>query len=380
MKVVFLNATGQLGGAERMLVCLLKALRSEKPGWTLQVVAGDDGPLIPILAGLGFDVDVLSMPRRLVNMGEASSKNPVALFAAFAAAVGYRSRLRALLASRAPDVIHTLNFKMHLLAACALIPGAKLCWHIHDFVSNRFLTRELMRLLSGRPSYVVAISESVAHDMRSVSKMPQRVRTVLNAVDLDHFSPAGPIWPVRNELSVGFVATFARWKGHEVFLRAMASLPLSAHAYIAGGGVYKTAGSQVTIEELQKLTETLGMTGRVTFTGFLADTAPILRGLDVVVHASTEPEPFGLAVAEGMACGRAVVASMAGGVTELLSDGVNGLGHKPGDVRGLAESIERLLRDPELRKEYGLAARQAAEERLDPKRMARQFIEVYSGC
>jgi len=67
-------------------------------------------------------------------------------------------------------------------------------------------------------------------------------------------------------------------------------------------------------------------------------------------------------------------------VTELLSDGVNGLGHKPGDVRGLAESIERLLRDPELRKEYGLAARQAAEARLDPKRMARQFIEIYSDC
>jgi glycosyltransferase involved in cell wall biosynthesis len=380
MKVVFLNATGQLGGAERVLVCLLRAVRSERPDWTLQVVAGDDGPLIPLLAGLGFDVEVLSMPKRLVSMGEASTKSPVALIRAFAAAAVYRNRLRDLLANRRPDVIHTLNFKMHLLAACSMIPGAKLCWHIHDFVSNRFLTRKLMRLLSGRPSCVVAISESVARDLRSVSRLPGRIKTVLNAVDLDHFSPTGPTWPLRGEPSVGFIATFARWKGHEVFLRAVASLPFPFRAYVVGGGVYKTAGSQITSEELQELAERLELTGRVTFTGFLEDTAPLLRSLDVVVHASTEPEPFGLTVAEAMACGRAVVASLAGGVTEILEDTVNGLGHSPGDVQGLALAIERLLRDPELRKQYGMAARLTAEAKLDPRRMARQFVEIYQDC
>ena len=195
MKVVFLNATGQLGGAERVLVCLLKALRSEKPNWELQVVAGDDGPLIPLLADLGFKVEVLSMPQSLVNMGEASTRNPLALIGAFFGAFGYRNRLRKLLTRDRPDVVQTLNFKMHLLAACSTIPGGKLCWHVHDFVSNRFLTRKLMRLLSGRPACVVAISESVAQDVRSVSKIPSRVRTVLNAVDLDHFSPEGPTWP-----------------------------------------------------------------------------------------------------------------------------------------------------------------------------------------
>jgi glycosyltransferase involved in cell wall biosynthesis len=380
MKVVFLNATGQLGGAERMLIGLLKALRSEQPGWTLQVVTGDDGPLIPLLAGLGYDVDVLRMPPRLAQLGEASSKNPLAVIMAAAAAVRYRNQLRTLLDSRSPDVIHTMNFKMHLLAACSPIAGSKLCWHIHDFVSNRFLTRKLLRLLSDRPSCVVAISECVARDMVSISKLPERITTVLNAVDLDHFSPAGPTWPITSGPSVGFVATFARWKGHEVFLRAVASLPCPVHAYIAGGGIYRTGGSQITQEELQSRVEALGLAGRVTFTGFLEDTAPLLRSLDVVVHASTEPEPFGLTIAEAMACGRAVVASMAGGVTEILDDGVNGLGHSPGDVHGLAQAIERLLRDPELRRHYGSAARNTAEARLDPRRMARQFIEVYASC
>ena len=277
-------------------------------------------------------------------------------------------------------MIHTLNFKMHLMAAYSIVPGSKLCWHVHDFVSNRFLTRKLLRLLSDRPSCVVAISESVARDMRSVSKMPGRVKTVLNAVDLDHFSPEGPTWPASGELTVGFIATFARWKGHEVFLRAVSSLPFPFRVYVVGGGLYKTAGSQITSEELRRLTKDLGLTDRVTFTGFLEDTAPLLRSLDVVVHASTEAEPFGLTVAEAMACGRAVVASLAGGVTEILDDTVNGLGHSPGDAEGLARAIGRLLENAELRKEYGMAARRTAEARLDPTRMARQFVEIYQDC
>jgi glycosyltransferase involved in cell wall biosynthesis len=379
MKVVFLNATGQLGGAERVLVCLLRALRSEVPDWSLQVIVGDDGPLIPLLTGLGFAVELLQIPQRLINFGEASSRNPLALLCALVAGLRYRKQLRGALFKHSPDITHTINFKMHLLASCARVPGSALCWHIHDFVSNRKLTRMLLRLLSLRPDHIVAISESVARDMRAVSQAPERVRTVLNAVEIHHFTPAGPMWPVGSDLSIGFIATFAYWKGHEVFLRAVASLPFSVRAYIVGGPVYKTAGSQISIEEIQALVQSLGLDGRVIFTGFLEDTAPLLRSLDLLVHASTEPEPFGLTIAEGMSCGRAVVASLAGGVPEFLVPGENGLGHSPGDVAGLAHAMELLLSDPELRKRYGRAARETALSKLNPVRMAREFIEIYSG-
>jgi glycosyltransferase involved in cell wall biosynthesis len=380
MKVLFLNATGQLGGAERVLILLLKALRRAKPDWQLEVVAGDDGPLIGVLEGLGFDVQVLRMPARLINMGEASSRDPLALILTAAAAIRYRGLLRALILSRGPDIVHSLNFKMHLLAACSRVPGARLCWHLHDFVSNRTITKNLLQMLSDRPTWIVAISEAVARDMRSISKAPERIRTVLNAVDLKQFSPTGESVPPGTEPRVGLIATFARWKGHDVFLQAVASLPFPVRAFIAGGGLYKTPGSQITTEEIQARAESLGIAEQVTLTGFLDDTAPLLRSLDVVVHASTEPEPFGLTIAEGMACGRAVVASLAGGVAEILIDGVNGLGHSPGDAQGLSAAMERLLRDPDLRKQYGAAARATAEERLDPQRMAQEFIAIYASA
>ena len=156
-------------------------------------------------------------------------------------------------------------------------------------------------------------------------------------------------------------------------------LSFPVHAFVAGGSLYKTAGSQITLEEIRGRAEELGIAERVTFTGFLEDTAPLLRSLDVVVHASTEPEPFGLTIAEGMACGRAVVGSMAGGVTALLIDGVNGLGHAPGDVQGLAKAMERLLCDPQMREQYGLAARRTAEDLLKPERMAQEFVAIYEG-
>jgi glycosyltransferase involved in cell wall biosynthesis len=382
MKVLFLNATGQLGGAEQIMVCLLEELRKARPDWVLEILLGDKGPLFSRLNNLNFEVSVLEMPAALSRFGEASSKNPFALIPALAAAYEYSKELNAEIELRKPDVVHSINFKMHLLGAvaCWRIPEARLCWHIHDFIGSRFLTRTLMGWLSGRADAIVAISESVAADVLEAVEDPERVHTVLNAIDLDHFAPYGEIADLPAGPNVGLVATFAHWKGHEVFLRAVASLPSNVNAFVVGGELYRTAGSQVNLSDLRRLARTLKIGDRVNFTGFLADPAPLMRSLDVVVHASTEPEPFGLVIAEGMACGRAVVASMAGGAKEILNPGFNGLGHTPGDAAGLASAIKLLIEQPALRADLGKAARASAEKLFDPERMGRQMIEVYEGC
>jgi glycosyltransferase involved in cell wall biosynthesis len=319
----------------------------------------------------------LPLPESLAKFGEASSGNLFALAAGLTGALRYRGRLQRLIARSKPDIVHTINFKMHLLAACARVPGAKLCWHVHDFIGNRSLTKKLLRFLSPRADAVVAISESVARDARANLKAPERVYTVLNAIDLKHFSPGGTVEQLPEGASVGLIATFARWKGHDVFLRAVAALSCRVNAYVVGGTLYRTPGSQASLDQLRMRAEALGIADRVTFTGFVEDSAPTMRALDIVVHASTEPEPFGLVIAEAMACGRAVVASMAGGAAEILQPGVNGLGHAPGDADGLAQAIELLIGQPELRRQYGDAARRSAEALFDPARMAREMIDVY---
>jgi glycosyltransferase involved in cell wall biosynthesis len=110
---------------------------------------------------------------------------------------------------------------------------------------------------------------------------------------------------------------------------------------------------------------------------FQLDVAPVYRALDVVVHASTKPEPFGLSVLEAMACGRAVVVSDAGGVRELVPGADHALTDPPGDVPALADRMASLLADPVRCEHLGANARRMAASRFDRSRMARRLADVY---
>ena len=187
----------------------------------------------------------------------------------------------------------------------------------------------MARLLrwSARPGVrAVAVSHSVAADAARVLGPRVPVETIYNAVDLDRFAPgpgdgawldglAGLPPAPAGTVRVGLVATYARWKGHDVFLDAVARLDpgLPARFYVVGGPIYRSAGSQYSPEELRAKAEALGVAGRVGFAGHQADPEAVYRALDVVVHASTRPEPFGRVIVEAMACGRAVVVLRGGG-------------------------------------------------------------------
>jgi glycosyltransferase involved in cell wall biosynthesis len=82
-------------------------------------------------------------------------------------------------------------------------------------------------------------------------------------------------------------------------------------------------------------------------------------------------------IAEAMACGRAVIASDAGGAREVMTPGVDALGHAPGSAGALAARIVELVRDPEARIRLGRAARQTAERRFDRVRLAVDLLPVY---
>jgi glycosyltransferase involved in cell wall biosynthesis len=102
-----------------------------------------------------------------------------------------------------------------------------------------------------------------------------------------------------------------------------------------------------------------------------------MRSLDVVVHASSEPEPFGLVIAEAMACGRAVITTASGGASELIEAGRDALVAPSGDAPALAAAIDRLAGDRVLRETMGSLARGAALTRFAPDRMAMELARVF---
>jgi glycosyltransferase involved in cell wall biosynthesis len=390
MKILYLSACSQPGGAERALLDMLASIRAAKSEVSLHVVATEDGPLISECRALGAQATVVQLPKSVARLGEAASERSLLkLFAAAPSIIAHLLRLRRVIRSFAPDVIHTNGFKVHVLGVFAKPRGAALVWHLHDFVSSRPVMAKLLRQLSRFCDLAVANSGAVAADLRSVCGERLEVRTIHNAVDLERFSTtsrtidlddlAGMRPSVPDTIRVGLIATLARWKGHETFLRAISLLPrhLAVHGYIIGDAIYQTDGSQRSLGELRALAGKLGVGDRVGFTGFIDDTASAMRALDIIVHASTEREPFGLVIAEAAACGNSIIASQNAGATELMHDGIDFVCHDAGDPLSLAVQITHLAADPKLRKRLGASARATAGRVFDRARLATELLPLY---
>lgn len=395
MRIVFLNPSGELGGAEIALLELLAAVRTARPSWTLDLIASAEGPLIDRAQPLGVAAKALPFPRELARLGEWGRRGAIARRLHLAAGVcraalptlHYCARLRRELQSLQPEILHTNGLKMHLLGARARPRGAALLWHLHDYPRARPFTAKLLRAHAQHCEAILANSNSVAAQARALFGRATTLHTLYNAIDLERFRPDGDLLDLDaisglpaaapGTVKVGLVGTFARWKGHQVFLKALTQLSASApvRGYIIGAPIYETEGSQYSLEDLRNLAVSLGLARSVGFTGRTDDVPGAIRALDIVVHASTEREPFGLVIAEAMACGRPVVVSRAGGAAEIATEGA--VFHAPGNAVDLASTLSALINDPARRAALGAAGRKAAERQFSRQRLADTLIPIY---
>lgn len=401
MRWLFLSPVGVVGGAERTLLDLLDCLRRTPEAPWLGLIAGAEGPLTEQARALGVETLALPLPAGLAALGDSQLRGAgvesflrfgASLARATPAAARHLRTLQRALRDFRPTLVHSNGLKTHLLGAlCA--PGAPVVWHLHDFLGERPLVRRVLRVAAVRAAAAIANSAAVAEDARRVlGRVP--VYPVHNGVDTERFSP-GPAEGARldalaglppapeDAVRLGLVATYARWKGQEVFLQAAARLRARSPAravrfYVVGSPVYRTPGSQFSEAELRASAHALGLEGHVGFIPFQSEPAPIYRALDGVVHASTRPEPFGMTIVEAMSCARAVVVSAAGGAAELVRSGQDALTFSPGDVEGLAGAMARLAGEPELRARLGEEARRSVLARFTRERYAAQVRDVYT--
>ena len=153
---------------------------------------------------------------------------------------------------------------------------------------------------------------------------------------------------------------------------------------MAGGiddGVPATAHKGVEIavavaDEMVALTHELGIADRVDWLGFVDDVPDQLSRLDILVHASITPEPFGQVVIEGFAAGTVVVAADGGGPREIVRPETDGLLCPAGDVDAYAAALSRLRSDPALRQRLTSAARERVCE-FSPETVSGLVMGVY---
>ncbi|MDP2727683.1 MAG: glycosyltransferase family 4 protein [Dehalococcoidia bacterium] len=183
----------------------------------------------------------------------------------------------------------------------------------------------------------------------------------------------------KDHVVVGNMGRLVEWKGQHVFLEAL--------SYVAGdiprlralvAGDSDPPGKSPYVEGLRGIVRDLGLEGRVIFTGFVTDVPRFMAALDVFVHSSIRPEPFGLTILEGMASGLPVVATAAGGPLDLLQEGETGRLVPLGDPHAMAEALRQILSDREKAARMGEAARNRVAQCFTIEKFVEDMERAYS--
>ena len=289
-----------------------------------------------------------------------------------------RSFRRALRRIR-PDLLVTYNWGA---TEWALANALKLVRHVHiedgfgpEEQAGQIARRVWLRRLFLRRATVMVPSRTLWRIATEIWRLPNgHVRYIPNGIDLDRYriapGDAVPSWPGEGPV-IGTVATLRPEKNLPRLLRAMRLLAdrMPVRLVIVGEGPERPS--------LQALAMELGLAGRVHFTGYCGTPQDMYRGFDVFA-LSSDTEQMPLSVLEAMAAGLPVAATDVGDVRGMLA-AANLPFVVPRDDAALADAMERLLRQPALRRELGAANRAKAERDYDQEAMFRAHAALFDG-
>ena len=395
MKILYLSPVSQLGGAERSLTDAIQAVQKQDPSVEIIVlITASNGFLVAELALLGVKIVLLKLPAEIARLGDCEFRGCrykvvkvlklVTNIAIWCELIPYWWQLRQTIREIDPDLIHSNGFKTHLLAASMRKKLIPLVWHLRDFVSSRLAIGKLLSLFTKKVTVAIAISQAIADDWHKVfPNLP--IEVIYNAIDINKYHPQ-EIDPPSQYLNVGLVATYAIWKGHDIFIQAIGHiakqhprLKSTVKFYIIGGAIYETDKSQYSRSTLQQLARDLDVEDWLVFIDFQRDIVSSYNMLDIVVHASTKPEPFGRTIVEAMACEKPVIVANAGGAAELFTHKKDAIGIPPCDPVALADAIRELIDNPSSQRvAMGKAGRRTVLERFNLDRLGAELLLIYS--
>jgi glycosyltransferase involved in cell wall biosynthesis len=347
---VIMPLAEQRGGGELMVVHLIEAGRAMGVAW--MVIFLNDGPMVQTVRDFGVDAVV-------IRSGKMRNIPRLLLTARRIADLARRERI---------DLIVGWMGTGHLYGGMASIfSGIPAIWYQLGIPLDRgFIDRMASRLPA---RLILTCSETGARAQKALS--PHRaVRTVYPAVELDRFDPAALPTPseARQKLGlpadgplIGIVGRLQRWKGMHVLIDAfpaiLARYPDARLLIVGGAHAFEPdypafLNGRIVANGVEKC---------VILAGLQSNVQEWAQAMDIFVHAS-DNEPFGIVVIEGMALGKAVIATDTAGPTEIITPSVNGLLVPYGDSAALAGAVLRYLDDPEFAAQNAAQARARALE------------------
>jgi glycosyltransferase involved in cell wall biosynthesis len=371
LKVVYVDHVARMSGGEIAMLRLLPHLQRVNA----HVILAEDGPLVAELHLAGISTEVLPLHDAARSLRKANVRVAGVSPAAAGATAAYVLRLARRLRRLAPDLVHTNSLKAGVYGSVAArLAGLPVVWHVRDRIADDYLPAPAVRLIRGMTRHLA--TAVVANSHATMATLEARSDpTVIYSVVPEVMHRVAPVGRVNGRpMTYGIVGRLAPWKGQDLFLRAFArAFPSGAErAIVVGGALF---GEDGYAHHLTALASSLGIAERVEFRGFRPNVWSELAHLDVLVHASVTPEPFGQVILEGMAAQVPVVAARAGGPAEILQHDVTGLLYEPNDESQLAGAMLR-LRDPRLRDRLSVTAREEVR-RYEPHVVAAELQRLY---
>ncbi|MTJ06737.1 glycosyltransferase family 4 protein [Anabaena sp. UHCC 0204] len=374
MKILFLDQSGKLGGAELCLVDIAKPY-----GKNALVGLFADGDFRKLLEENKIPVDILT--NQVIKVRKNSS---------FFQALGSLKQLTPLIfkvVQRAQnyDLIYANTQKALVVGALAsFLSRRPLVYHLHDILSTEHFSQTNLRvavtLINRFASLVIANSQASKIAFLQAGGKPNLIEVVYNGFDPQNYrtneldtQKLRQNLGLEDKFIIGHFSRLSPWKGQHILIDALDKCPQNVVAILVGDALF---GEHEYVKYLHQKVIKLGLENRVKFLGFRTDIPQLMTMCDLVAHTSIAPEPFGRVIVEGMLCGKPVIAANSGGAMELVEDGINGFLVTPEEPQELAQVINNCVQESAKIANIANNARISASERFDVKSINQQIQQL----
>jgi glycosyltransferase involved in cell wall biosynthesis len=376
-KILFVDHTSVMGGAELSLLDLAIAYAE-----TSQVLLFQDGDLRKRLEQAGVKVKIIPVSKTMLNLRTSGGLSSLATIPELWQIAGYLAQ-----EAKNYDLILANSQKAFIVAAISSLRGSpEILWYLHDILTAKHFSQvnrlTAVLLANQFAAKVLVNSQSTGQAFVAAGGKVKLTHVVYNGFEPQKFDLVNfeDVQKIRAQLGIGnapLVGLFSRlsyWKGQHVLLEAIKHLS-NVQVILVGTALF---GEQEYVSELKALAEIPELAGRVHWLGFRDDIPTLMKACDIIVHTSTEPEPFGRVIVEGQLAQKPVIASAAGGALELIENAKNGCLFPPGDAIALGKLIEKLIEDPSLAKTLGQQGYVDAQQNFSLETILASFAQALS--
>ena len=378
------NRDGTIGGSYYSLLYLVQSL--DRSNYEPHVIFCQDNVLIPEFRK--------ATPYVYINNFGPSGSEPASSvgdylkwpYRLFKQVILKQISLRKIINEIKPDLVHLNNgySGMHEWMLAGRLNGIKVVAHDRG---TKFPCTYRTKIFAKLLDAIICVSDNYKNNVTKQGITVKRLKRVYNGLDINLLEKRESLINASELMSefnlasgqplVGILGNITRWKGQHVVVRAIEKVKRQYPAIkclIVGKVVMRSDAYK---KELDEYIRDKNLENNIIFTGFRADVPNILNMLDILIHASIEPEPFGRVILEGMAAGKPIIGTNSGGTPEQIINGETGILVPMDDPDKMAEAIIFYLSDMQNAKLIGERGRQRLAQNFSVRKMTNEIEEIY---